>query len=49
MFTYLVNRMPELKQVKAKSKDSKVGVEFVFDEIKPEGQKIEFLPNHKVH
>jgi len=49
MFTYLVNRMPELKQVKAKSKDSKVGVEFVFDEIKSEGKKIEFLPNHKVH
>ena len=46
MFTYLVNRMPDLKQARAKTKDSdsgqKVGVEFVFDEIKSEGQKIEF-------
>ncbi|MCK5648752.1 MAG: hypothetical protein KAI22_07715 [Gammaproteobacteria bacterium] len=54
MFTYLVNRMPELKQAKAKSKTSEsglqqVGVEFVFDEVKTDGQKIEFLPNHKVH
>ncbi|MCW8931444.1 MAG: hypothetical protein OQL19_14530 [Gammaproteobacteria bacterium] len=53
MFTYLVNRMPELKQAKAKTKtlDSgqQVGVEFVFDEVKAEGQKIEFRPNHKVH
>ena len=53
MFSYLVNRMPELKQAKAKTKTTKVGnqvgVEFVFDEIKPDGQKIEFKPNHKVH
>ena len=54
MFTYLVNRMPELKQAKAKTKTSEsgqqqVGVEFVFDEVKTDGQKIEFLPNHKVH
>ncbi len=53
MFTYLVNRMPELKQAKAKTKTtsagSQVGVEFVFDEVKPDGQKIEFRPNHKVH
>ena len=54
MFTYLVNRMPELKQAKAKSKTSEsgqqqIGVEFVFDEVKADGQKIEFLPNHKVH
>lgn len=54
MFTYLVNRMPELKQAKAKSKKSEsgqqqIGVEFVFDEVKADGQKIEFLPNHKVH
>ncbi len=54
MFTYLVNRMPELKQAKAKTRESdsgqqQVGVEFVFDEVKPAGQKIEFLANHKVH
>ncbi len=53
MFTYLVNRMPELKQAKAKTKETdsgqQVGVEFVFDEVKPDGQKIEFRPNHKVH
>ena len=53
MFTYLVDRMPELKQAKAKSKTSdsgkQIGVEFVFDEVKSDGQKIEFLPNHKVH
>jgi len=53
MFTYLVNRMPELKQAKAKTKTTdagnQVGVEFVFDEVKSDGQKIEFLPNHKVH
>jgi hypothetical protein len=54
MFTYLVDRMPELKQAKAKTKVSKsghrqVGVEFVFDEIKSTGQKIEFRPDHKVH
>lgn len=53
MFTYLVNRMPELKQAKAKTKSTEkghqVGVEFVFDEVKPDGKKIEFRPNHKVH
>lgn len=54
MFTYLVNRMPELKQAKAKTKESEsgqqqIGVEFVFDEVKSEGKKIEFLPNHQVH
>ncbi|RKZ93916.1 MAG: hypothetical protein DRQ43_07580 [Gammaproteobacteria bacterium] len=53
MFTYLVNRMPELKQAKAKTKSSEsgqqIGVEFVFDEVKSDGQKIEFRPNHKVH
>ncbi len=53
MFTYLVNRMPELKQAKAKTKTTdsgqQVGVEFVFDEIKSQGQKIEFLSNHHVH
>ena len=53
MFTYLVNRMPDLKQARAKTKDSdsgqKVGVEFVFDEIKSEGQKIEFHPQEKLH
>lgn len=53
MFTYLVDRMPELKQAKAKTKDTEtgqqVGVEFVFDEVKADGQKIEFRPNHKVH
>ncbi len=53
MFTYLVNRMPELKQAKAKIKEmdsgQQVGVEFVFDEVKPDGQKVEFRPNHKVH
>ncbi len=53
MFTYLVNRMPELKHAKAKTKmtdvGNQVGVEFVFDEVKTDGQKIEFLHNHKVH
>ena len=55
MFTYLVNRMPELKQAKAKTKTKtsesgdQIGVEFVFDEVKVEGQKIEFRPDHKLH
>ncbi|MCK5664230.1 MAG: hypothetical protein KAI17_12135 [Thiotrichaceae bacterium] len=54
MFTYLVNRMPELKQAKAKIKETdsgqkKIGVEFVFDDVKSEGQKIEFLPQEKLH
>lgn len=53
MFTYLVNRMPDLKQAKAKIKEGesgkKIGIEFVFDEVKPEGQKIEFHPKAKMH
>ncbi len=53
MFSYLVNRMPDLKQAKAKIKESssgqQVGVEFVFDEIKSVGQKIEFRPNQSIH
>jgi len=53
MFTYLVNRMPELKQAKAKIKESdsgrQIGVEFVFDEVKSEGQKIEFRSQEKLH
>lgn len=48
LFSYLVDRMPELKQAKAKIKDtqagSQIGVEFIFDELKPEGQKLEFHP-----
>ncbi len=50
MFSYLVNRMPDLKQAKAKRKETKsgqqIGVEFVFDEVKPAGQKIEFKPGN---
>lgn len=55
MFSYLVNRMPELKQAKAKAKEKngqsghQIGVEFIFDEVKSEGQKIEFHPINKVH
>ena len=53
MFTYLVNRMPDLKQVKAKIQNGesgqKIGIEFIFDEVKPEGQKIEFHPKAKLH
>ncbi len=53
MFTYLVNRMPELKQAKAKIKETdsgqQIGVEFVFDGVKSEGQKIEFRPQEKLH
>jgi hypothetical protein len=53
MFTYLVNRMPDLKQAKGKIQKSdsgpKIGIEFIFDEVKPEGQKIEFHPNFKMH
>ena len=49
MFSYLVNIMPDLKQAKAKLKETKVGqqvgVEFIFDEVKPAGQKIEFRPD----
>lgn len=43
MFTYLVNRLPDLKQVKARSEEGKVGIEFIFDEVKPDGQKINFI------
>lgn len=49
LFSYLVDRMPDLKQVKAMSKDGKIGVEFVFDEIKGPGQKINFMPGFKTH
>lgn len=53
LFTYLVNRMPDLKQVKAKIQETgsgpKTGVEFIFDEVKPQGQKIEFHPVAKMH
>ncbi len=54
LFSYLVERLPELKQAKAKVKDTdsgqKIGVEFIFDEIKAEGQKLEFRPNpNSVH
>lgn len=67
MFTYLVNKMPDLKQVKAKIKVSdtgsemrtdssskpepgkRIGIEFVFDEVKSEGQKIHFQANPAVH
>lgn len=53
MFTYLVNRMPDLKQAKAKVQEgetgTKIGVEFIFDEVKSPGQKIEFHPGAKLH
>lgn len=53
MFTYLVNRMPDLKQAKAKTKNAQsgqqIGVEFIFDEVKAEGQKLDFHPNIKLH
>ena len=53
MFTYLVNRMPDLKQAKAKTKSGesgqKIGVEFIFDEVKSEGHKVEFHPKVKMH
>ncbi len=52
LFSYLVDRMPELKQAKARVKESesgnKIGIEFIFDEIKPEGQKLEFHPKPPV-
>ncbi len=52
LFSYLVDRMPDLKQAKARVKETrsgnKIGVEFVFDEIKPEGQKLEFHPKPPV-
>jgi len=44
MFSYLVNRLPELKQVIAKHQESKVGVEFVFDGEYADWQKVEFFP-----
>ena len=55
LFTYLVNRMPDLKQAKAKTKtkerasEQRIGIEFIFDEVKPQGQKIQFQPNVKLH
>ena len=53
LFTYLVDRMPDLKQAKAKTKegasDRRIGVEFIFDEVKSQGQKIQFQPNVKLH
>ncbi len=53
LFTYLVNRMPELKQAKAKTKEGasgrRIGVEFIFDEVKSQGQKIQFQANVKLH
>lgn len=53
MFTYLADRMPDLKQAKAKLQEGesgqKIGIEFIFDEVKPEGQKIEFHPTAKMH
>lgn len=53
LFTYLVNRMPDLKQAKAKTKEGtagrKIGIEFIFDEVKPQGEKIQFQPNVKLH
>jgi len=52
MFTYLVNRMPDLKQARAKTKNTesgqRIGVEFIFDEVKSEGQTIKFQPT-KLH
>jgi len=53
LFTYLVNRLPDLKQAKAKIQETesgqKIGVEFIFDEVKPKGEKIEFHSTAKVH
>ena len=53
LFSYLVNRMPDLKQAKAKIQETesgqKTGVEFIFDEVKPQGTKIEFHPSAKMH
>jgi len=53
MFTYLVNRMPDLKQAKTIIKDlpsgQKIGIEFIFDDIKPKGEKIHFQTNLKAH
>jgi len=55
MFTYLVDRMPDLKQAKAKTKKSeshenhKIGIEFIFDEVKSEGQKLHFQQKMNIH
>ena len=63
MFTYLVDRMPDLKQVNSRTKDKNyneennfnavgvqtIGVEFIFDEVKPQGQEIHFQNNAKTH
>lgn len=52
MFTYLVQRMPDLKQVKARSEGGKIGIEFIFDQVKPPGKKINFMPkgsDRKLH
>jgi len=52
MFTYLVHRMPDLKQVKVRTESGKIGIEFIFDQVKPQGQKINFMsrgPDRKLH
>ena len=57
MFSYLVDRMPDLKQAKARTKSNttdsqasqRIGIEFVFDELKPQGQKIHFQTASKIH
>lgn len=57
MFSYLVDRMPDLKQAKARTKskttdsqsNQRIGIEFVFDELKPQGQKIHFQTGSKIH
>ena len=41
MLAYLANRIPELKQVRATSKDQDVGFDFVFDK--------DYVPEAKVH
>jgi hypothetical protein len=41
MLAYLANRIPELKQVRATSKDQDVGFDFVFDK--------DYVPEKKVH
>jgi hypothetical protein len=52
MFSYLVHRMPNLKQVKVRSESGKIGIEFIFDQVKSKGQKINFMsrdPDSKLH
>ncbi len=55
LFTYLVDRMPDLKQAKAKIKKSenhenhRIGIEFIFDEVKAEGKKLHFQKNINIH